>query len=88
MHPEWVPIKPMEPTTHQYDFDVGKMAGHDFHHELETAASMGLFGSVDADRGDPRNGWDTDQFPNSFYETTLATDCGIIRAHGSARRFG
>jgi len=49
-----------------------ELAGHDFHHELETAASMGLFGSVDANRGDPRNGWDTDQFPNSFYETTLA----------------
>ena len=48
------------------------MAGHDFHHELETAASMGFFGSIDANRGDPRNGWDTDQFPNSFYETTLA----------------
>jgi xylose isomerase len=49
-----------------------ELAGHDFHHELETAASMGLFGSVDANRGDPRNGWDTDQFPSSYYETTMA----------------
>ncbi len=92
----YVEPKPMEPTKHQYDFDVetvagflrqygldkdfrmnieanhAELAGHDFQHELETAAALGLFGSVDANRGDPRNGWDTDQFPMSVYETTLA----------------
>lgn len=45
-----------------------ELAGHDFHHELETAAAMGLFGSVDANRGDPRNGRDTDQFPILMYQ--------------------
>ena len=49
-----------------------ELAGHDFFHELETAAAAGLFGSVDANRGDLMNGWDTDQFPMSYYETTLA----------------
>jgi xylose isomerase len=49
-----------------------ELAGHDFVHELEIAAAAGLFGSVDANRGDPMNGWDTDQFPLSYYETTLA----------------
>lgn len=92
----YVEPKPMEPTKHQYDFDVetvagflraygldkdfrvnieanhAELAGHDFQHELETAVSMGLLGSVDANRGDPRNGWDTDQFPKDYCETTLA----------------
>jgi xylose isomerase len=58
-----------------------ELAGHDFQHELETAASLGLFGSVDANRGDPRNGWDTDQFPLSLYETTLAM-LAILKAGG------
>ncbi|HWR12273.1 MAG TPA: xylose isomerase [Rectinemataceae bacterium] len=58
-----------------------ELAGHDFHHELETAASMGFFGSVDANRGDPRNGWDTDQFPSSLQETTLAM-LAILKAGG------
>ncbi|MDR3336252.1 MAG: xylose isomerase [Treponema sp.] len=49
-----------------------ELANHDFAHELETAAAAGLFGSVDANRGEPRNGWDTDQFPNSYYETAAA----------------
>ncbi|MDR1867546.1 MAG: xylose isomerase [Treponema sp.] len=49
-----------------------ELAGHDFVHELETAAALGIFGSVDANRGEPRNGWDTDQFPHSYYETALA----------------
>jgi len=49
-----------------------ELAGHDFIHELETAAAAGLFGSVDANRGDAMNGWDTDQFPMSYYETALA----------------
>jgi len=47
------------------------LAGHSFHHEIATANSLGLFGSVDANRGDPQLGWDTDQFPNSVEENTL-----------------
>jgi xylose isomerase len=49
-----------------------ELAGHEFAHELETAAAAGFFGSVDANRGDYQNGWDTDQFPISYYETALA----------------
>ncbi|RZJ25336.1 MAG: xylose isomerase [Haliea sp.] len=48
------------------------LAGHSFQHEIATAASLGLFGSIDANRGDPQNGWDTDQFPNSVEDLTLA----------------
>jgi len=48
------------------------LAGHTFQHELEFAASMGILGSVDANRGDLMLGWDTDQFPTDIYETTLA----------------
>ena len=48
------------------------LAGHSFHHELAYAIANDLFGSVDANRGDPQNGWDTDQFPNSADELTLA----------------
>jgi xylose isomerase len=44
------------------------LAGHSFHHEVATAIDLGIFGSVDANRGDPQNGWDTDQFPNSVDE--------------------
>jgi len=58
-----------------------ELAGHDFFHELETAAAAGLFGSVDANRGEPRNGWDTDQFPNSYYETAMAM-YAILKAGG------
>jgi len=58
-----------------------ELAGHDFVHELETAVAAGLFGSVDANRGDPMNGWDTDQFPNSYYETAMAM-CTILKAGG------
>lgn len=47
------------------------LAGHSFHHEVATAIALGLFGSVDANRGDPQNGWDTDQFPNSVEELSL-----------------
>ena len=47
------------------------LAGHSFHHEVATAAAAGLLGSVDANRGDPQNGWDTDQFPNSVEEFTI-----------------
>ncbi|HEY4804981.1 MAG TPA: xylose isomerase [Paraburkholderia sp.] len=48
------------------------LAGHSFHHEIATAFALGVFGSVDANRGDQQNGWDTDQFPNSVEELTLA----------------
>jgi xylose isomerase len=88
--------KPMEPTKHQYDFDVATvigflrkydlledfklnievnhatLAGHTFQHELQVAACEGLLGSIDANRGDYQNGWDTDQFPNNIYELTEA----------------
>ena len=48
------------------------LSGHSFQHELAYAVANGLLGSVDANRGDAQNGWDTDQFPNSPDETTLA----------------
>ncbi|HYM83387.1 MAG TPA: xylose isomerase, partial [Candidatus Dormibacteraeota bacterium] len=48
------------------------LAGHSFHHEVAYAVAHGVFGSVDANRGDYQNGWDTDQFPNSVDELTLA----------------
>lgn len=97
--------KPMEPTKHQYDYDVAAiigflnkyglagdfkinievnhatLAGHTFQHEIQTAADAGLFGSIDANRGDYQNGWDTDQFPvnlNEIVETMLV----IIEAGG------
>jgi xylose isomerase len=47
------------------------LAGHSFVHELEYAASIGMLGSVDANRGDLMLGWDTDQFPTDLYDTTL-----------------
>ena len=47
------------------------LAGHSFHHEVASALALGIFGSIDANRGDPQNGWDTDQFPNSVEELTL-----------------
>lgn len=57
------------------------LAGHTFEHEIATAAALGIFGSIDANRGDPQNGWDTDQFPNSVEELTLAM-LEIVRAGG------
>jgi xylose isomerase len=48
------------------------LAGHSFSHELQVAADAGLLGSIDANRGDPQNGWDTDQFPTDLYQTTEA----------------
>ena len=44
------------------------LAGHSFHHEVAYAIANGIFGSIDANRGDYQNGWDTDQFPNSVDE--------------------
>ena len=46
------------------------LAGHTFQHELQVAADAGLLGSIDANRGDYQNGWDTDQFPNDINELT------------------
>jgi xylose isomerase len=87
--------KPMEPTKHQYDYDVSTvygflvhhgldaefhvnieanhatLAGHSFHHEVAMAVANGSLGSIDANRGDPQNGWDTDQFPNSVDDLVL-----------------
>lgn len=48
------------------------LAGHTMDHELQVAANAGMLGSVDANRGDYQNGWDTDQFPNSIAETAEA----------------
>ncbi len=99
--------KPMEPTKHQYDYDVqtvhgflvrngledeyrvnieanhATLAGHSFHHEVAYAAAHGILGSIDANRGDPQNGWDTDQFPNSVEDLTLPM-YEILRAGGIA----
>jgi xylose isomerase len=46
------------------------LAGHTFQHEMQVAADAGLLGSLDANRGDIQNGWDTDQFPNDITEVT------------------
>ncbi len=48
------------------------LAGHTFQHELQVAADAGLLGSMDANRGDYQNGWDTDQFPNNLNELAEA----------------
>jgi xylose isomerase len=48
------------------------LAGHTFSHELQTAVDAGVLGSIDANRGDYQNGWDTDQFPNNVPELTEA----------------
>ncbi len=47
------------------------LAGHSFHHEVAVACAEGIMGSIDANRGDMQNGWDTDQFPNDVAECTL-----------------
>jgi xylose isomerase len=48
------------------------LAGHSFEHELAVARSLGILGSVDANRNDLQSGWDTDQFPNNPGEMALA----------------
>jgi xylose isomerase len=48
------------------------LAGHTFTHELQVSADAGVLGSIDANRGDYQNGWDTDQFPNDINELTEA----------------
>ena len=44
------------------------LSGHSFEHEVAQAFALGCFGSIDANRGDPQNGWDTDQFPGATSE--------------------
>ncbi|MEZ5573184.1 MAG: xylose isomerase [Halioglobus sp.] len=48
------------------------LAGHSFAHELQMCTAAGLLGSIDANRGDPQNGWDTDQFPTDLYDAVHA----------------
>ena len=48
------------------------LAGHTFQHELQVAADAGMLGSIDANRGDAQNGWDTDQFAINLQELTEA----------------
>lgn len=62
------------------------LAGHTFDHELQVAADAGMLGSIDANRGDNQNGWDTDQFPINLYELVEAAlvihQAGGIKAGG------
>nr|WP_294875238.1 xylose isomerase [uncultured Pedobacter sp.] len=62
------------------------LAGHTFQHELQVAADAGLLGSIDANRGDYQNGWDTDQFPNNINE--LVESMLIILEAGGFSRGG
>src|SRR3546814_18300482 len=48
------------------------LAGHSFEHEIVYATANGLLGSFEINRGDPQNGWDTDQVPNDAAEAALA----------------
>ena len=57
------------------------LAGHTFAHELRMAADQGMLGSIDANKGDYQNGWDTDEFPTNIYEVTEAM-MEIIQAGG------
>ncbi len=57
------------------------LAGHTFEHEIEMAHALGIFGSIDMNRGDEQLGWDTDQFPNNLQQMALAM-YHIIRGGG------
>ncbi len=57
------------------------LAQHTFQHELRVARENGLFGSIDANQGDPLLGWDTDQFPTNIYDATLCM-YEVIKAGG------
>ncbi|MBV8805586.1 MAG: xylose isomerase [Sinobacteraceae bacterium] len=57
------------------------LAGLDFEHEIATARAYGIFGSIDINRGDPRNGWDTDQFPNNAQELVPSL-VQLVEDHG------
>lgn len=62
------------------------LAGHTFAHELQMCADAGLLGSIDANRGNPQNGWDTDQFPTDIYDTVHAMM--IVLENGGLGRGG
>jgi xylose isomerase len=62
------------------------LAHHTFQHELQVAADAGMLGSIDANRGDYQNGWDTDQFPNNLYE--LAESMLVILEAGGLKGGG
>ena len=55
------------------------LAGHTFAHDLQMCVDAGMLGSVDANRGNPQNGWDTDQFPTDLYDTVHAM---LVILHG------
>ena len=61
------------------------LAGHTFQHELQVAVDAGLLGSMDANRGDYQNGWDTDQFPNNVYELA---ECLLVILEGGGFKGG
>ena len=61
------------------------LAGHDFAHEIAVAVGAGIFGSVDANAGDDRLGWDVDRFPVSVEQMTLGDAARSCAAAGSAR---
>lgn len=60
------------------------LAGHTFEHEIATAGSLGILGSLDMNRGDALLGWDTDQFPNDLLSTTMSM-YHVIKAGGIGR---
>ncbi len=61
------------------------LAQHTFQHELQVAADAGMLGSMDANRGDYQNGWDTDQFPNNVYELT---ECMLVILEAGGFKLG
>lgn len=62
------------------------LAGHSFAHELQMCTDAGLLGSIDANRGDAQNGWDTDQFPTDLYDTVQAML--VLLADGGLKQGG
>jgi len=62
------------------------LAGHTFAHELKMCTDAGMLGSVDANRGNPQNGWDTDQFPTDLNDTVQAML--VILADGGLKSGG
>ena len=57
------------------------LAGHSFEHEIALAQALGVFGSIDMNRGDELLGWDTDQFPNACRRCARLTRCEEWRLH-------
>jgi xylose isomerase len=62
------------------------LAGHSSAHDLQMAADAGMLGSIDANRGNPQNGWDTDQFPTDLYD--CVHNLLVVLAHGGLGRGG